>query len=130
MVNSKGKLREDGPPKRVRIVWTAGWVEPGDKGILSSYQQLLTLWRKDLLRQKCSAFIITQPYASVRFGEGLKKHNTKLQSNRYNQYYSVLGIQHNPSVANRVKKYSLNHNKFTLKSEFVFCLEIVCISTV
>ena len=40
MVNSKGKLhslgklREEGPPKRVRIVWTAGGVEPGDKGMI------------------------------------------------------------------------------------------------
>ena len=23
-----------GPRKRVRIVWTAGWVEPGDKGMM------------------------------------------------------------------------------------------------
>ena len=30
MVNFLGKLRGEGPPKRVRIVWTAGWVEPGD----------------------------------------------------------------------------------------------------
>ena len=31
MVNSQGKLQGEGPPKRVLIVWTAGWVEPGDK---------------------------------------------------------------------------------------------------
>ena len=36
--------------------------------------------KKDLLRQKCSAFIITQPYALERFGEGLKKHSTEIQS--------------------------------------------------
>ena len=31
MVNSYGKLRgkAQGPPKGMRIVWTAGWVEPG-----------------------------------------------------------------------------------------------------
>ena len=34
MVNSKGKLQGEGPPKRVRIVWTAGWVEPGDKWMM------------------------------------------------------------------------------------------------
>ena len=34
MVNSKGKLQGKGPPKRVRIVWTAGWVEPGDKWMM------------------------------------------------------------------------------------------------
>ena len=30
MVNSYGKLRGEGPPKRMWIVWTDGWVEPGD----------------------------------------------------------------------------------------------------
>ena len=29
------------------------------------------------IKQQCSAFIITQPYASVRFGEGLKKTQHK-----------------------------------------------------
>ena len=31
MVNSKGKLRGDTLPNRVRIVWTASPVEPDDK---------------------------------------------------------------------------------------------------
>ena len=31
MVISKGKLRGDTPPNRVWIMWTAGWVEPGDE---------------------------------------------------------------------------------------------------
>ena len=62
MENFQGKLRGEGPPKRVRIVWTADWVEPGDKWMMglslgdglaaitqrwspsSTYQQLLTLW--------------------------------------------------------------------------------------
>ena len=34
MLNFQGKLRGEGPPKRVRIVWTAGWVEPGDKWMM------------------------------------------------------------------------------------------------
>ena len=29
-----GKLHWDGPPKQVWIVWTAGWVEPGDKWMM------------------------------------------------------------------------------------------------
>ena len=41
MVNSKGKLRGEGSPKRVRIVWTAGWVVPGDNGMVVT---ILTLW--------------------------------------------------------------------------------------
>ena len=36
MVNSKGKLRGEGPPKRVRIVWTAGCVEPGVKWMMAT----------------------------------------------------------------------------------------------
>ena len=39
MVKSQGKLRE-GPPKRVWLMWNAGWVEPGEK---QTYQQLVTL---------------------------------------------------------------------------------------
>ena len=35
MVNSQGKLRGEGPPKRMRIVWTDGWVEPGDKWMVT-----------------------------------------------------------------------------------------------
>ena len=56
MVNSK--LQGEGPHKQVRIVWTAAWVEPGDKWVivtilvtitqgwspLSPYQPLLTLY--------------------------------------------------------------------------------------
>ena len=34
MVKSKGKLEGEGSTKRVRIVWTAGWVEPGDKWMM------------------------------------------------------------------------------------------------
>ena len=34
MVNSQGKLQEKGPPKGVRIMWTAGCLEPGDKGMM------------------------------------------------------------------------------------------------
>ena len=34
MVNSKGKLRGDTPPNRVRIVWTARSVEPADKWMM------------------------------------------------------------------------------------------------
>ena len=34
MVNSWGKLRGEGPRKRVLIVWTAGWVEPGAKWMM------------------------------------------------------------------------------------------------
>ena len=34
MLNFQGKLRGEGPPKRVWIVWTAGWVEPGDKWMM------------------------------------------------------------------------------------------------
>ena len=41
MENFQGKLRGEGPPKRVRIVWTAGWVEPGDKGTMVT---ILGLW--------------------------------------------------------------------------------------
>ena len=36
MVNSQGKLRGEGPPKRMRIVWTDGWVEPGDKWMMET----------------------------------------------------------------------------------------------
>ena len=47
IVNSQGKLQGAGPPKRVRIVWTTGWVEPGDNGmmviILGLWSQLLNL---------------------------------------------------------------------------------------
>ena len=32
MLNSQGKLRGEGPPKRMRIVWIDCWVEPGDGG--------------------------------------------------------------------------------------------------
>ena len=39
MVNSKGKLWGDTWPNQVRIMWTAGWVEP----LISTYQKLLTL---------------------------------------------------------------------------------------
>ena len=34
MVNSKGKLQGDTLPNRVRIVWTAGSVEPDDKWMM------------------------------------------------------------------------------------------------
>ena len=34
MLNSYGKLRGEAPPKRVWIVWTAGWVEPDDKWMM------------------------------------------------------------------------------------------------
>ena len=36
MVNSQGQLRGEGPPKRMRIVWTDGWVEPGDKWMMET----------------------------------------------------------------------------------------------
>ena len=32
--NDMGKLQGECPAKRVRIVWTAGWVEPGDKWMM------------------------------------------------------------------------------------------------
>ena len=35
MVNFQGKLWGEGPPKRVWIVWTAGWVEPVDKWMIT-----------------------------------------------------------------------------------------------
>ena len=34
MVSSYGKLRGEGPPKRLQIVWTADWVVPVDKWIM------------------------------------------------------------------------------------------------
>ena len=34
MVNSKGKIRGDISPNQVRIVWTAGSVEPDDKWMM------------------------------------------------------------------------------------------------
>ena len=40
MVKSKGKLRGEGPPNQVRIVWTAGWSEPGDKWMMVTYCSL------------------------------------------------------------------------------------------
>ena len=39
MVKSKGKLRGEGSPKRVRIVWTAGWVKPDDKWMMVTITQ-------------------------------------------------------------------------------------------
>ena len=42
MVNSKGKLRGEGPPKQVRIVWTAGWVEPVDKWMMVTILTAIT----------------------------------------------------------------------------------------
>ena len=58
MVNSMGKFRVDSLPNNVRIVWTAGLVEPDVKWMMvtmhvaitqawspsSTYQQLLTVW--------------------------------------------------------------------------------------
>ena len=50
MLNYNGKLRGDTPPNRMRIVQTAGSVEPDDMAITqawppsSTYQQLLTVW--------------------------------------------------------------------------------------
>ena len=58
------KIQGEGPPNRVWIVWTAGWVEPGDKWMMvtilgspsSTYQQLLTLCR---VTADCSKSICT-----------------------------------------------------------------------
>ena len=90
---------------------------------------ILEAWPYERERERLyftNAVLLSSPNPTPQkgLGEGSKNTTQKLQSNRYNQYYSVLVIQHNPSVANRVKKYSLNHNKFALKSEFVFCLEM------
>ena len=35
-LSTQGKLRGEGPPKRMRIVWTDGWVEPGDKWMMET----------------------------------------------------------------------------------------------
>ena len=54
MVNSWGKIR--GPPKRLRILWTAGWVEPGDKWMmLTILVAAITQGWSPLLTYQCNA---------------------------------------------------------------------------
>ena len=36
MVKSQGELQGEGPPKRMRSVWTEGWVEPGNKWMMET----------------------------------------------------------------------------------------------
>ena len=54
MVNSWGKIR--GPPKRLRILWTAGWVEPGHKWMmLTILVAAITQGWSPLLTYQCNA---------------------------------------------------------------------------
>ena len=47
MVNSEGKLREEGPLNWVRIMSTARWVEPGDKWMMVTIRKAITQeWSK------------------------------------------------------------------------------------
>ena len=72
MVSSKGKLQEEGPPKELQTVWTAGCVEPGDKWMvtiipLTSAPNPL---EGPLTVQWHLSFFTHLPFFSHIFGEG------------------------------------------------------------